>query len=171
MSPALQTPCPGGLPEPLPTGPCQVSPYRLQRCFLLHPPPHPPEGTLNLSYASPCDAQRLFQADPDDLLSQHPRRSRNCGPSSFQNLTAAGGCCGLVCSLVSPRPQRIAGVRPGSTAYCRRTCCGWGRSAGRRQAEKGPVQRGPAESQRTRSDRKEAPKTPAVPQRPPLHSR
>ena len=73
-----------------------------------------------------------------------------------------GSCCGLVCSLVWPGPQRIAGVRPGTPADPRRTCRGWGRSAGRRQAE-----RDPDESQSARSDRKQAAKTPAVPQRPP----
>lgn len=146
----LQPPCPGGFSQAPPRWPCQVSPYGALELFFSRPPPPPPQGTLNLFYASPSDVQRVFQADPDDLLSQHPRRCRNWGPSSFQNFRAAGVGRLLRARVLAglARSSKDRRVRPGTPADPRRPAVAGGAALGRRQAE-----RGPAESQRARSDR------------------
>ena len=77
----------GFSPSPSPLVPARSHLRGFRAVFFPAPPPPPTRE----SYVSPSDAQRVFQADPDDLLSQHPGRCRNWGPSSFQNLTAAGG--------------------------------------------------------------------------------
>lgn len=151
----------GFSPSPSPLAPAR-SHLRALELFSSPPPAPLPREPCTYPMLLPLMCRGYFRQTLTTCCLSNPGAAGTGVHHLFKTSQLRGRCCGLVCSLVWPGPQRIAGVRPGTTADPRRTCRGWGRSAGRRQAE-----RGPAESQRARSDRKQAAKTPAVPQRAP----